>query len=62
MVIAHSVVGKILILIPIQKTEGLPAVRGSVRNTRSMPRFAWHVTSVLGIGIACILFILLSIH
>lgn len=56
MAIAHSVVGEILILIPLQKAEGLPAVRGSVRTTKSTLRFAWHVTSVLGIGIFIILY------
>ena len=56
MAIVHSVVGEILILIPLQKAEGLPAVRGSVRTTRSTLRFTWHVTSVFGIGIAFIFF------
>ena len=56
MVIAHSVLGELWILIPLQKTEGLPAVRGSKRFTKSTLRFAWHVTTVLGLGVACIFF------
>ncbi|MEW6736361.1 MAG: hypothetical protein AB1489_34030 [Acidobacteriota bacterium] len=56
MAIAHTVMGEILILIPLQKTQGLPAIMGSVRTTRETLRFAWHVTSVLGIGIAFIFF------
>ncbi|MEO6065693.1 MAG: hypothetical protein ABIP49_07960 [Lysobacterales bacterium] len=54
--VIHSAVGEKLILIPLQHSEGLPAVRGSVRSTRETLRFAWHVTSVFGLGIAAILF------
>src|SRR5688500_3758159 len=54
--IAHSVIGEILILRPLQKAKGLPAVRGNVRTTKLTLRFTWHVTSVLGFGIAIILF------
>jgi hypothetical protein len=43
-------------LIPLQKAQGLPPVRGSVQTTKATLRFTWHVTSVLGIGIAAILF------
>ena len=56
MVIAHSVLGEKLIMIPLQKTEGLPRVRGSSRNVKMTLRFAWHITTVMGIGIACIFF------
>lgn len=57
--VAHSVIGEILIMIPLhkmQKAEGLPAVRGSVQRTKSTLRFTWHVTGVLGLGISFILF------
>ena len=54
--IAHTIIGEILILIPLQKAEGLPAVRGSVSTTKRTLRFTWHITSVLGIGIAFLLF------
>ena len=56
MAIAHTVAGEMLILIPLQKAEGLPAVRGSIRTTKATLRFTWHVTSVFGIGIAFIFF------
>jgi hypothetical protein len=54
--IAHTIIGEILILIPMQNAEGIPAVRGSTRTTKRTLRFAWHVTSVLGIGIGFLLF------
>jgi hypothetical protein len=53
--IAHSVIGEVLIISPIQKTQGLPPVRKSVRATKLTLRFTWHVTSVLGFGTAVIL-------
>lgn len=56
MMIAHSYLGEKLILRPLQTSKDLPIVRGSQDNTRSTLRFAWHVTSVLGFGIALILF------
>jgi len=56
MCIAHTVLGEKLIISPIQKTPGLPAVGGSIRLTKLTLRFAWHVTTVLGLGTAMILF------
>jgi hypothetical protein len=53
--VAHSVIGEMSIINPIQKIEVLPAVRGSIRMTKRTLRFAWHVTSVLGLGVATIL-------
>lgn len=53
--IAHSIVGELRILIPLEKVADLPAVGGSVRQTRRTLRFAWHVTSVFGLGFAAIL-------
>jgi len=52
--LAHSLIGEWLILRPL-RSEGLPAVRGSGRHTKSTLRFTWHVTSVLGFGTAAIL-------
>ncbi|MBL8525696.1 MAG: hypothetical protein JNN20_18600 [Betaproteobacteria bacterium] len=48
--------GEKLLLIPLQKVEGLPTIGRSTRVAKETLRFAWHVTSVLGIGIAVILF------
>jgi len=56
MVIVHSIIGEKLILIPLRKSTDLPVVRGSSKNTKMTLRFTWHVTSVIGAGIACILF------
>lgn len=53
--VVHSAVGEKLLLIPLQKVDGLPTVGGSTRVAKETLRFAWHVTSVLGIGIAVIL-------
>ncbi len=53
--LAHSIVGERLILIPLARVADLPPVGGSVRQTRRTLRFAWHVTSVLGLGLAAIL-------
>jgi hypothetical protein len=53
--IAHSIIGERSIIGPIQKTEVLPSVRGSITFTKRTLRFAWHVTSVFGFGIAIIL-------
>ncbi len=53
--IAHSIIGEVLILIPMQKSAGIPAVRGSIHTTKRTLRFTWHITSVLGIGIAFLL-------
>ena len=55
--IAHSVVGEIKILQPLESSKDLPAVRGSTRHTRLTLRFTWHITTVLGFGIAAILFL-----
>ena len=54
--IAHTIIGEILILIPMQNAEGIPAVRGSTRTTKRTLRFTWHITSALGIGIGFLLF------
>jgi hypothetical protein len=56
--IAHSITSELLILIPIpmQKSEVVPAVRGSMRTAKRTLRFTWHITSVLDIGIALLLF------
>ena len=52
----HSVVGEKLIISPLMKSRDLPTISGSVWIVRKTLRFAWHLTTVLGIGIAAILF------
>lgn len=56
LVLGHSVVGELMILAPLGKARDLPAVRGSVRFTLNTLRFVWHVVTVMGLGIAAILF------
>ena len=53
--IAHTIVGEVLVLRPLDRATGLPGIRGSVRTMRETLRFAWHVTSVLGVGVAAVL-------
>ena len=53
MALVHSVVGEILILIPLHKREGRSGGRGLT--TRAVLRFTWHILSVLGLGMAVIL-------
>jgi len=56
LVLGHSVVGELMILAPLHKARDLPAVRGSVRFTLNTLRFVWHVVTVMGLGMAAILF------
>jgi hypothetical protein len=53
MALVHSVMGEILILIPLHKREG--RVGSSGLTTRAVLRFTWHLMSVLGLGMAAIL-------
>ena len=52
----HSIVGEILIINPLQKVEGLPAMFGSVGLTKQTLRLAWHITTLLAFGLAAVLF------
>jgi hypothetical protein len=53
MCLVHSVLGEMFILIPMHKREGRA---GSTRlTTRAVLRFTWHILSVLGLGMAGIL-------
>jgi len=53
-VLVHSILGERLILGRLQ-TDRLPSIRGSRTITLRTLRFAWHVTSVLGLGMAFVL-------
>lgn len=53
--IIHSIVGEVKLISPIQHLEKLPPLQGSVLQTKRTLRFAWHVTSVLGMGIGAVL-------
>lgn len=58
--IIHSVVGERLILPRLLRCADLPVLRGDVRFTRSILRWAWHLTSVAWVGFALLLFIIAS--
>jgi hypothetical protein len=53
MCLAHSVLGEIFILIPLHRREGRADRTGLT--TRAVLRFTWHILSVLGLGMAGIL-------
>jgi hypothetical protein len=54
--VMHSIAGERSIIGPLQKSDTLPKVGGSMRFTKNTLRLAWHVTSLLGLGIAAVLF------
>jgi hypothetical protein len=51
----HSYLGERYILIPLFRRGDLPGLLGGTRFTQDTLRLAWHVTSVLALGIAGIL-------
>jgi hypothetical protein len=56
--IAHSVLGERYILIRLFRRSDLPRLFGGDAFTRSVLRFAWHLTSIAWLGFAAILAIL----
>lgn len=52
--IAHSLLGERYILVRLFKRD-LPKVLGNTEFTRRTLRFAWHLTTVLALGIAALL-------
>ena len=54
--IVHSLLGERWIFSPLRNKWDLPALQGSVSATKRTLRFTWHITTVLGFGIAAILF------
>jgi len=52
---AHSYLGERYILIPLFQREDLPRLLGSAEFTRHTMRLAWHITSVVFIGLAVVL-------
>jgi hypothetical protein len=52
----HSIAGEHSIIGPLQKSDTLPKAGGSMRFTKNTLRLAWHITSLLGLGIAALLF------
>jgi hypothetical protein len=56
--IAHSFLGERLIFPRLFRAENLPRLRGSVEFTRSILRWAWHLTSLAWFGFAYLLFLI----
>jgi hypothetical protein len=54
--IAHSILGERLLLAPLARSEALPALLGSRRFAMRTLRFAWHLTTVILVGFAGLLF------
>lgn len=52
--VAHSILGEIYILHPLYRQPNLPKLRGA-EFPLSTIRFAWHVTSLLLLGVAVVL-------
>lgn len=53
--LGHSIMGDKKLITPILEMQGLPAPRGSVRGTRLVLRFGWHLTTLLWCGMAVLL-------
>ena len=56
--VTHSVLGERLIFPRLFRAENLPRLRGSVDFTRSILRWAWHLTSLAWFGFAYLLFLI----
>jgi hypothetical protein len=55
LVVAHSYLGERYILVRLFRRDGLPKLFGGTEFTQRTLRFAWHLTSVLGLGLAALL-------
>ena len=53
--LAHSYLGERYILIRLFRRENLPRLFGSDEFTRRTLRFAWHLTTVVWVGVAALL-------
>lgn len=53
--VAHSVLGERYIIRRLLRRDDLPKLFGGAEFTARTIRFAWHVTSVLAIGLAVVL-------
>ena len=58
--IAHSALGERLLLGPLFRRGELPRLLGSTTFTRNVLRFTWHLTTVLAMGIAVVIWHLAS--
>ncbi|WP_417492883.1 hypothetical protein [Maricaulis sp.] len=51
----HSIVGEIRLIRPLLRLDGLPVILGSPDMTRTTIRVAWHLTSLIWLGMAALL-------
>jgi hypothetical protein len=56
--VAHSFLGERLVFPRLFRAENLPRLRGSVEYTRSILRWAWHLTSLAWAAFAYLLFLI----
>ena len=60
-VVAHSYLGERFILVRLFRRPDLPKLFGTDDFTKRTLRFAWHITSVIGLGLASLLVVLASL-
>jgi len=53
--VLHSIIGEASIIRPLLRRDDLPVVLGGQDYTAGVIRFAWHITSLLAIGLAVVL-------
>lgn len=58
--ITHSYLGERYILMRLFRRGDLPRIRGSEQFTKSVLRFAWHLTSVAWLGLGAVLLAVLG--
>lgn len=55
--VTHSYLGERLVFPKLLAAENLPRLRGSLEFTRSILRWAWHLTSLAWVAFAYLLFV-----
>lgn len=58
--VLHSILGERLIIRSLVRRDDLPPVLGGQAYTAGVIRFAWHITSILAIGLAAVLAVIAS--
>jgi len=56
--VAHSIIGERLLIGPLTRRDDLPGMRGDGLLAKRTLRFAWHITSAFGLGVAALLIVL----
>ncbi|GAA1921844.1 hypothetical protein GCM10009775_12880 [Microbacterium aoyamense] len=55
LMLLHSCLGERFLIVPLSTRDDLPPLLGDRSRTVGVVRFAWHITSVLGLGFAAVL-------